>query len=223
MSRHAKPSLQVRAIDSRERSAEIAEDSALQATLEELRGPIVSLSQLAAAGAAASGAGGQAQEKVVSLSRFLWLFVDRGLVKETKLRNTALGVLPPPDGLRRYFTVALTKENVHTAFLKSGWGWSSLAPRDEVGGHAGRNAKEGGGAPAGGAASGLGIEDFLEALVRCADVAWREVRLMERSRRLRALVRCLLKQATEEVRGARGSRRGERGEEVRGAGGRRSG
>ena len=40
--------------------------------------------------------------------------------------------------------------------------------------------------------------EFIEALVRCADVAWSEVRLMERSKRLRALVRSLLKQSTEE-------------------------
>ena len=168
--------------------AELAEDSALQVMMGDFKPQLQQLHDLAAAPGAGAAAEGS---KKVSIARFLWLFADRGLMRELRLRNTALGVLPGEDGLRRTFTVSLHKDQVHAAFLDSQQDrlWASLAPKELEGGATKQAAADKG---------GLNLDGFIEALVRCADLAWREVALMERSVRFRAVVRCLLKQATEE-------------------------
>jgi len=168
--------------------AEMLEDSALQVMMGDFKPQLQQLHDLAAAPVAGAAAEGS---KKVSIARFLWLFADRGLMRELRLRNTALGVLPGEDGLRRTFTVSLHKDQVHAAFLDSQQDrlWASLAPKELEGSVTKQAAADKG---------GLNLEGFIEALVRCADLAWREVALMERSVRFRAVVRCLLKQATEE-------------------------
>ena len=49
----------------------------------------------------------------------------------------------------------------------------------------------------------LAFPEFCEALVRCADVAWSEVALMARPRRVTALLGVLTRQATEQQARAR--------------------
>ena len=62
---------------------------------------------------APSGAGGAS----VSLAGFLGVCTKRGLLGERTLRNTAVGVTPPPDGRKKHFKVSLSKTKTLTITL----------------------------------------------------------------------------------------------------------
>lgn len=126
-------------------------------------------------------------ESKVSLSKFFSLFTaDRQLLRTVKIRNHAVGVIPAPDGDKKMFCVALNRELIHTCFLDSQPLWQGLIddakskPTNEV------------------KAVTLDYEQFVEALVRCADAMWVEVHLMSRAQRLDALVHIMRRETTEE-------------------------
>ena len=157
-----------------------ASDERLQQLLAERHKPLAQL--YADAGGvlvAASGAGGAS----VSLAGFLGVCTKRGLLGEKTLRNTAVGVTPPPDGRKKHFKVSLSKAQLLASFLDS---QAVTLPK----------ATSAASAPP--PPSALAFPEFCEALVRVAEVAWREVALMTRPRRVAALLGVLTKQATEE-------------------------
>ena len=136
-----------------------------------------------AGGVLVAGGAGGAGGASVSLAGFLGVCTKRGLLGEKSLRNTAVGVTPPPDGRKKHFKVSLSKAQLLAAFLDS---QAVTLPKATT-------ATTPPPPP-----SALAFPEFCEALVRIADVAWREVALMARPRRVAALLGVLTKQATEE-------------------------